>query len=335
MYAKAKAAAANAAAKAARGYAEAKDKYAASTNQPTQGARTPDRDGDRGGNNSSSDPFNGLAPPPSYDVATAGGASADAPAPTVNLDDLLSGGAAPANDDPGMTTVPLGADDGITSSTTGATNVSAKCQTCGKGFSAFSAGQNVKRQCLACKATFCREHVEYMCAGCREGPGGEELRRETTALAAKLASVTEEKAMLEQWRQTANETQRAMVEEADAARRAAEDAETRLAAAQSRATAAEERAAHMEEAAAMAEAKADSLAMADQTHVTLDGSTMLDPGGATAMVAAQAAEEAAALARSEADVANAARVQAEAAVEEAGCEDRGARSRRRHRRVIG
>ena len=51
MYAKAKAAAANAAAKAARGYAEAKDKYAASTNQPTQGARTPDRDGDRGGNN--------------------------------------------------------------------------------------------------------------------------------------------------------------------------------------------------------------------------------------------------------------------------------------------
>ena len=100
-----------------------------------------------------------------------------------------------------------------------------KCQTCGKGFSAFSTGVNVRRQCVACKGTFCREHVEYRCEGCREGPGGEELRRETAALAAKLASVTEEKAMLEQWRQSANETQRAMVEEADGARSRAEDAD--------------------------------------------------------------------------------------------------------------
>ena len=118
--------------------------------------------------------------------------------------------------------------------------------------------------------------MEYQCEGCREGPGGEELRRETAALAAKLASVTEENAMLEQWRQSANETQRAMVEEADGARRAAEDVRRRLADAESRATAAEERAAAMEEAAAMAEAKADSLV--DQTHVTLDGSTMIDAG---------------------------------------------------------
>ena len=96
MYAKAKAAAANAAAKAAKAYAEGKSQLAASTSQ-TIGSRTPGP-GAGGRNNSSSDPFADLGmAPPSYDAATgAQGGGGDAPAPTVNLDDLLSGAGAPA-----------------------------------------------------------------------------------------------------------------------------------------------------------------------------------------------------------------------------------------------
>ena len=95
MYAKAKAAAANAA-KAAKAYAEGKSQLAASTSQ-TIGSRTPDPGaGER--NNSSSDPFADLGmAPPSYDAATGTqGGGSDAPAPTVNLDDLLSGAGAAA-----------------------------------------------------------------------------------------------------------------------------------------------------------------------------------------------------------------------------------------------